>query len=108
MSGKINIKDESFSSYGDYISEIKRRKSLSSKKDREHPLRVTDHAVSRYVERTGDRGVTRGDIREIIRSKIDSCQDRAHLFDGITKVWLDEKTYFVIKDNKVLTLVVKD
>lgn len=97
----------SFNSYEEYKAELKRKSSLRVTADKKHPLRITNHAVERYVERTGDHGQVRGDIRDIIREKIKECMDKATLFDGITKAWIDDESYFVIKGEKVLTFVIK-
>lgn len=67
---KIPFSDyTSFTTYEEYKSMIKKIKDEKRAKDKNHTIRVSNHAVERYIERTGDRGLVRGDIREIIREK---------------------------------------
>lgn len=106
MSKKIPFTDShSFSSYEEYREELKKIKNIRRAIDNNHPLRVTNHAVDRYIVRSGDLGKIRGDIRDIIRKKISECTDMAQMLNGVTKAWIDGESYFVIKDNKVLTFV---
>ena len=102
--------DVSFSSYEEYVKKIKELKKIRNNIDKNHEIRVTDHAVARYIERTGDHGVIRGDMREIIREKIskaDIASESILVKKGIKKAWITNDSYFVIKDNTVITFIDK-
>lgn len=96
---------ESFTSYEEYREELRREKLKSKKEDWGHPLRVSNHAVGRFADKSEIRGIVRGDLRKIIRELIEGSGNRMDFPNGITKVWIDEFSHFVIKNGSVVTFI---